>query len=237
MASGLKHLPISILLDHELSSYKTNLTAPFLHFILEVDRPFEAVLKAYDPTTRNKVSKANRNGITVRRVELEEGLDAYYPIFYQTMMKLKVLPFEKRLFKTVSQYFQDEARLFLAYDEGLVVAGILAFEWNGTLWIWSNASDPRFLKKASNNAVYSAVIEYACHTPSLHYVDFGSTIPNTPHHTFKKGWGGDEKPIFRIAYPKPEDKASDLQKKIMTILQYFPEPIVQRLARWAYTYY
>lgn len=240
LSQGLNHLPLVVIMDHELPGLRDRLKIPFLHFTLEVDRPFEAILKkVYHQKTRNMVYKAQRSGVTVKQVDLQEGLDAYYPLFYSTMMKLQVLPFEKKFFQTAARVLKEEARLFLADHEGQVVAGILAFEWNRTLWIWGNASDSKKLSLGANNAVYSAVIEYACNQSSIDHIDFGSTIAGTPHHFFKKRWGGEEKPLYQWSHPHSTASAtsSKAQARVVSLLRNLPCSWVQPLAHLIYKYY
>lgn len=215
-----------------------NVENPYCHFLLSVERPFETVLKtAYHQKTRNMIFKAERNGVHVRRMPLAEGLAAYYPIFYETMKKLRILPFNQGFFQQVATHCQDKAQLFLAEWKGKVVAGLIGFSWDGTFTIWSNASQQEALSVGANNAAYSGAIQYACEEKSLHTVDFGSTIKGTSHHFFKERWGGEPHDLYRVSNTPSAEGGPARQRQLMSVLQYMPSALVRGVARCIYRYY
>ena len=119
---------------------------------------------------------------------------------------------------------------------------MITFRFKNTLYLLSNGSHEAFLSVGCNNAVYGSVLDYACADSDIQILDFGSTIRNTPHHFFKKRWGGEEYPLFSVQnHPqKPnehESTSSPFQTAIATLLSPLPSRVVQTLTRLAYRYY
>lgn len=209
--------------------------APFCHFILDTKNSFEEILKnKIHQKTRNMINRAERENITVKIFEGSE-FKKYYPLYFKTLLKLNSLPFSPKLFKELHKEFSSHNKVFLAFYKQKIVAAIWAFEWNNKLHIWGNASDQQYLNLGVNNAVYAAAISYACRQ-KLDYVDFGSTIPETPHHFFKKRWGGDEKPIYVLASSEYK-KENNNQNRVVKILKILPRPILEPLCHLIYKYY
>lgn len=208
---------------------------PFCHFVLDAGFSFETILKQkIHQKTRNMINRANREGIIVENFNGKKALKKYYPLYFKTLLKLNSLPFSEKIFKQLDKNFNDHNKVFIAFYKGKIVAAIWAFEWNKKLHIWGNASDSNYLNLGANNAVYAAAIEYAC-SQKLEQIDFGSTIPDTSHHFFKKRWGGDEKPIY--VWGGGEYKTNSDQNKIVKKLKILPKFVLKPLCHLIYKYY
>ena len=207
-------------------------------FTLDTNRPFEEVWKdVYHKKVRNMVRKSENNGIRVVEGNFDSELKDFYEIYVKTMLHLGGFPQTFSLFKEICKELHDYVKLFLAYYENKVIAGLLSFIFNKRMHIWSNASEQRFLKFGPNNAVYSHAIKWACEN-GLDCVDFGSTIPNTSHFFFKKRWGGDQRPIYLITSAMgPIEGRSRLLSMAKPIVSHMPVFIAKKVGGVVYKYY
>ncbi|MBI2453286.1 GNAT family N-acetyltransferase [Candidatus Peregrinibacteria bacterium] len=211
--------------------------APFCYFILKTTRPFKEIITGtIHQKTRNMINKAEKMGIKILQKNAKEGLKDYYNLYWQTMIKLLSLPHHEDFFQNVSIFLHDKSKIFFAEYDGQYVAALWTFIWNGTLYIWGNASNKKALSIGANNALYAFVIKYACESSNINEVNFGSTVRETPHHFFKKRFGGQEKPIYRIGNKKLFSPSS-IQKKTMKVLRYIPRPLLKKLAKIIYEIY
>lgn len=213
-----------------------HVSAPFVTFELETTATFEEVLKnTIHQKTRNMVLRAEREGIQANAETAPTVWKEYYPLYSATMRRLYALPQPKVFFKEVATAFPHSV-IFTSRKNGKLLAGLWAFVHNGTLTVWSNASTREGANRGANNAVYAAAIRYACDHAEVKRVNFGSTVPGTPHHFFKQRWGGVEKTIYQVS-TSVDSGGNAAQKKVMAVLRWCPDFVLQPVARFIYRYY
>lgn len=221
-------------------------STPFVTFELDVRTSYDELLKTkVHQKTRNMVVRAEREGILVHTRPAPPALSAFYPLYSKTMRRLHALPHPRLFFHSVARHLGENSVVFLAEQPPAaqtpylaITAALWAFIHDNTLFIWANASDPKHAHASANPAVYAAALQYACEHPEIATVNFGSTLPDTPHHFFKKRWGGCERAIHKISTEttgNPGDQTA--QRRVMALLRRLPGPLLEPMARWIYRHY
>jgi len=191
------------------------LASDFIDFELKITN-YELIRQnSYHKKTRNMVSKAVREGI---KVDMVENIDKFYLLYLQTMRKLGALPIPERVFSLALKYLKKESKIFQAKYQAKIVGYLWVFEFKETIWVWQNVTDQKFIGKGINYALYDKMIQWACESPNLNLIRFGSSHKDSHQAFFKKRWGAVEKAIF--IWP---------EKQMENSLIFKFKPILQRL--------
>jgi len=208
----LKKIPIGL-----------HIKIPRVTFVLSTNLPFEDVWKnSFHRKIRNVVRKTKKNNIEIKECRSIDDIKQYYILHVKTLKKLNSLPFPLEFFYNIWNNLTSNCRITLAFYFDVPIGGLFTFNFKNKMHIWGNVSDPEYLHLSPNNALYSDAINWACDN-SYSSVDFGSTVPNTSHHFFKKRWGGEEKPLYVIS-SKEEDYQlfTCFKTNVKKIIGYFP---------------
>lgn len=179
-----------------------NTNGGFFTYILELSEP-EVVWKKFDPkSVRWAVSKAKKDGVTVRLGSTLEDLKCFYQLNQETKRRLGVPAHPFVFFNNIYSKLGTFVKLYLAELDGMPIAGIINLHYKDTVHYAYAASDERYLKYHPNNLlVWQAIID--SYSEGYHYFDFGKTSPDNEGLTrFKKHWGTEQKKLYYGYYPK-----------------------------------
>ncbi|MDP8223578.1 MAG: FemAB family PEP-CTERM system-associated protein [Candidatus Lernaella stagnicola] len=162
--------------------------------ILDLSGGVERVWKeALHQNVRNKVRKAAKNDVVVRRGV--EHLDAFYRVFAvgQRNHGTPVLP--RRFFAKIVEQFGDAAHVYAAYHGAEAIGGKLTIDFGSTRYfIWS-ASRREANRMAPVPAMNWRAIQDAVDI-GLQTVDFGRSTQGTSSEKFKKHWGVETQQLY-----------------------------------------
>lgn len=99
--------------------------------------------------SRTAVRKAQREGVTVRRLPREEAASAYYPLHLATYGRTGAAPLPERYFATILR--SAWSNVFAAYHGGALVALVNVAFYAGRAFYWTNASLDVAAKLGANN--------------------------------------------------------------------------------------
>ena len=170
-------------------------TVNFTH-ILETEKGYDEVWKAYNKRVRGAVRKAQKTGVIVRETEDEAEMMEFYKLYLSQMEKFNSTPKPYQLLR----YLQTSsiARLVVAELDNRIIAGLLFVHFNSSVRLWCETSDADFLKYRPNNAIIDYIIRWACER-GYPRVDFGASPPeNKGLIAFKEEWKAQQARFYTL---------------------------------------
>lgn len=210
-------------------------------FILDLEEGAEKIFKnRFDKKTRNAIRKAIKLGLESN--EKPPTVDTYWRFYEETMIRSRGILDKRKvnLFRIIwdrLEYGRDFITL-TAMFKGKPIAGIIAFLFKDSAYVWYNASLSKFLHMNPNEFLYWKLIEKVVDM-GFKYLDFGPTPlrPSEGHFLFKSHFGGIIMPFNDYAYfPSKlryfliEGGALRLAKKL-DIRRKIPRTILQKMGR------
>lgn len=171
-----------------------------VHHEIALDDP-SAVRARSHLTHRQFVAQAERAGIRVRRLGVEEGVDVFYELFSNLRKaKFRLLPQGRGFFERVATAYMPHRGCVLAAfaNERPIGAIVLLVEGRTLYYKWA-ASDPSALRYRPNNLLLDRAIEYAV-GEGLTTLDLGISEAEGLIH-FKRQVGAPrETRVYRVRY-------------------------------------
>lgn len=172
-------------------------------WIAEIPAGSEAVpgwLKERSKNLQRGVKRSRSRGVTVSLTRSEHDLRTFFSLYLRTMRKHRTLPRPWRQLSEGRRLLGDDVfRLFVARNDGEIVAGGVFHTLGKTMDLLYNASDERALDLRPNHALYSEAIAWAAEN-GLRWLDFGAAPPDSSLAEFKRQWGGVESPRYFYEY-------------------------------------
>jgi CelD/BcsL family acetyltransferase involved in cellulose biosynthesis len=173
-----------------------------------LDAPYDELFARFRPSARNKIRKAVKAGVEVRRASGEEDFLAYYTVLEQCSRDWNVRPRPGRsFFAALSLLDPSKVQMWLATSAGEVIAGDLNFVTNGVVMNWGNVSTDAAKDVAPSNLLHANAIEQGvlegCHT-----YDLGGSAGLEGVVAFKASFGAVEKRISRYFMERPWRRAA-----------------------------
>jgi FemAB-related protein (PEP-CTERM system-associated) len=165
----------------------------YVTFRVDLTRDSDELWANLDKSTRKSIRKAMKNQVTVREVEGEEQLKAFYTLYLKDMRKHGSPPHKYLLFKKFSELFQasSKMRILLAEYEGRFIGGRIVFCDGKTIFCWSSVSDTKYRNLNPSILLLWETIEWGLKN-GYHSLEMGRTRKGTTIYDFKKSWGGRE---------------------------------------------
>ncbi len=184
---------------------------------------------------QRNISRAEREGVEVRRGEGRKGLDAFYALHIQTRRRLGVPVQPKRYFDLLRARLLDSGMGFvlLAYSDGRPIAGAVFLTHNTTLTYKYGASDADSWSLRPNHALFWTAIKWGCDN-GYRVFDWGKTgVDNEGLRRFKGRWGAEESilPYSVLDRAGQEAHGTSMQERLSGIMGLFIQkspPIVCR---------
>ncbi len=162
----------------------------FVTLILELTGGREALWNSISSRNRNKIRKAEKNGLTVDFGM--QHLGDFHRIYATNLRYLGTPIFPLRMFEKVADVFKKQVELLVLKHEGKVVSGMFLFKFKNMIsepWV---ASLRQYNRIYVNNYLYWQAIKYACES-GFEVFDFGRSTVDTGTYGFKLQWGA--KPV------------------------------------------
>lgn len=171
---------------HRNDTEKRSLTLPL--------RPSEeAQWQALPPERRNRVRKAEREGLKAD-ISGPDGLEAFYKVWCHNMRDLGSPAHSRRWFETVFSTFPDDVRVLLVRDGDSVVGAAILVVYKRTLSVpWVSSLRSAF-SRHPNDLLYWESIRYAIACGCTTF-DFGRSSAGSGNHAYKTRWGALDQPI------------------------------------------
>jgi CelD/BcsL family acetyltransferase involved in cellulose biosynthesis len=171
--------------------------------IVRLDRPYEEVWNGFRPSARNKVRKARKAGVAVRRGSTEADFAAYHAMLVESSARWgRPCAFGASFFAGLSRVPGDAVQLWLAEIGGEIIGGDLNFVQHGWIMNWGNVSRTDAQRHAPNNLLHAAAIERGIEDGHRVY-DLGSSAGIEGVAAFKAAFGTERIPLRLLSAEKP----------------------------------
>lgn len=184
-----------------------------LTWVLDITKSEDDLLKEMRKTTRNAITKAQKEGVSVELSSDSSALDRFWPLYEQTKDRHGFIPFHKSFIQSQAEIFGKENKMFFAIAtyQGQDVAAAMLIHSGNTVFYYHGAStklpppERRAGVPAAQLLQWEAIKE-AKRRGALRYNFWGIAPENEPKHpfagitVFKKGFGG-----YAIDYMHAQD--------------------------------
>ena len=157
--------------------------------VLDLAPGYRSLLRRFSPSNRNKIRKAMRSGVVVRRaVSVAEFLE-YHTILADCCARWRrPVRLTPGFFRELSTHDGAHVEVWLAEHDGRTVAGLLNFLHDGTVMNWGSVSLAAGRQLAVHNLLHATAIESASRRGAFVY-NFGAN-PGLPGvAAFKASFG------------------------------------------------
>jgi CelD/BcsL family acetyltransferase involved in cellulose biosynthesis len=208
--------------------------------VLELGEAAEVYKRFSKSQVRRNISRAEREGITVREGVSAADVDAFLALHTRTRRRQGVPVQPRRFFDELRALMlvPGLGSIVLAYDGETPIAGALFLAWNGTTIYKFGASDPEGWPKRPNHAIFWHAIQASCARGDARF-DFGRTdLDNPGLRAFKSGWGAAERPlVYSSLQPQAVDGHAGVGGRVMAAaIQRGPDWVCRGLGATLYRY-
>ncbi len=220
--------PLPLETDWEVSRDKMTLK-------LELDSDVDAVWRSLSSTRRNRVRKAQKNGLITSFHDKEE-LPAFYGVFSRNMRDLGSPVHSQRFLDAVLSCFPEQTGIILVRDKDSRPVGAgLYVRFRDTMALpWVSCRRDTF-HLYPNMLLYWDLIQKACHEGASQF-DFGRSSIDSGTYEFKRQWGAEPNQLYwysRSANGGSDSAALDAQspcqRALIGLWKHLPLPITNRL--------
>ena len=157
---------------------------------ISTDSGANAVFARLHQNVRNKIRKAEKNGVAVQQGA--EYLPEFYAIYSRNLRDLGTPVLALRFFEAALEDFPRQIRVYRAVRQGKTIAAKMVVVGRDVChFVWS-ASLREELCHAPVHAMNWRAIEEACQA-GCQRIDLGRSTAESTHHDFKKYWGGESR--------------------------------------------
>jgi FemAB-related protein (PEP-CTERM system-associated) len=167
--------------------YELHMRTDKISMCLALAQDPQEVWKGLRHKTRNRVSKAQREGLVVTSGG-QELLDEFYQVWTVRMHELGTPCYPRKLFSSIMETFPNMARIFLAKLNGTTTAVLFAYTFKSWVQCSWGAALRDYDEMGPNYILNWGAIEYYC-GQGMKWFDFGRSTVGSGQHTFKERWG------------------------------------------------
>ncbi len=198
----------------------------------------EKTWKNFHKHTRNDIRKAEKSGLTSRKIKDEQELKKFYKLYAQNMKYFGTPQHSYAFFQNFFKIMKENVIGFNCYYKNDLAGSIILF-YNGQQgYIPYNVSEPKYRQYRPNDLLYWEMIKLAI-KKGVKYLDLGQIDKNSSDqraiglYKFKRKWLGYvyDRIYFYYDLEKKEDKKGkkDKLKKFRSTWKKIPSPILKKL--------
>ncbi|MEW6443895.1 MAG: GNAT family N-acetyltransferase [bacterium] len=169
---------------------------PHLNYLIDLDRPPEAVLGSIGRRTRKKIRHALRSGdVVVREIASREELAPWYAVLQTTYHRARVPLPDISLFEAAYDLLHPlgMAKFLVAQTNGSYAAVSVELLHKDVIYGWYGGTDRRFSRYSPNEVLTWHILQWGA-THGYKVYDFGGAgDPDEPYgvRDFKAKFGGE----------------------------------------------
>lgn len=188
--------------DQALSDLGYGSAAKYLHHVIDLEPDLDRLWGALHPTSvRQRVRRAERDGVLVRRGCDQRLLDQFYALLLKTRRKHGLPPQPRSWFTTIADELDGTVVFHVASLDGEPVAGIVTTVAGAVHTYKYGCSDPERARISGTQLLLWQAIEAAKEAGASTF-DMGRTdLDNAGLRAFKQRWGATERPLAYLRAP------------------------------------
>jgi FemAB-related protein (PEP-CTERM system-associated) len=164
----------------------------YVTFSRAIAKSDEENAQAIPRKQRRMTRQGARHGL---RAEIgRDHLDAFYPIYAESLRNLGSPVFPRRLLRAVHDAFGKESQLLTVWKDERLVAGVLTLFYEDQVLPYYGASRREAWAWAVNDFMYWELMRYAARM-GYRVFDFGRSRQGTGSYDFKRHWGFEPVPL------------------------------------------
>jgi len=149
-------------------------------------KKYEELLAGLNKKTRNQIKAAEKYNL---ELVVSQDIELFYPVYLETMLRLKAKPKEKKYFYDLLNAFSNNFYLILAKKDGKIIGGNLFVIKNNYLMLMFNVSFREYWKYNVNDFLYWEMLKFGLEK-SIRWFDFGINAKRDRDQIhFKEGFG------------------------------------------------
>jgi hypothetical protein len=171
--------------------------------VLYLGRPYDDLFRGFSETARNKIRRATRNGVVVRRATNSLEVNTYYSIYHKVVKARDKwnMVYKRSLFDELFK-LDDAIVLLLAERNELVIGGAWFVRDGNSLCYWQGAMDYQHKKCFPHYALMNAAIELSCNE-GMRSFNMGASLQIPSLEQFKSFWGTRKVPVWSFYWKNP----------------------------------
>lgn len=161
-------------------------------YILNLDRPVDAVWQTLNKKCRNAVRKAEKHEVSIFEGNSKKDIEDFWEMTDVTFQKSGTespisIDYTKAVYDTF--FPRDQFKLIFAEHDGKRIGGAIFLCLADRIYYWQGASYPDYYLLAPNNLIQWYIISWAIKNGFKTYDMLGANIPSIAK--FKSSFGGD----------------------------------------------
>ena len=148
------------------------------------------------PAHTKALRKAEREQVTIKTTATATDWELYYQLYQSSRVRWKKRDaamkqssgYPRLLFERLSNLAPDQCRLFSAWHNSGMIAGVICLSWNHHTVTWHGAASGESFNLRPNNLLYDTIIRQS-HAEGRHWIDFNPAGGHEGVVTFKEHLG------------------------------------------------
>jgi len=168
---------------------------------LDTQRKEEKLWEEFKNRIKWNVKKAYQSNIKVKIIipEYSEDIDPLFNIYSEVCEKTGLYLHSKSYyFSILDNNNFDHSLIFYAFYEDKIISTMAVLYCEDVIMSWFGGTYSKYRHTEAASLIYWEITKYACQHNFKIFDLLGLDIPNIAF--FKKGFGGDEVPIYHITY-------------------------------------
>lgn len=165
-----------------------------LNFLIDLNRPRQAVWKAVRSNAQRNIRKAQKSGVVIEEVEDAGGVTAAYDILEQVYKRIQVPLPHLSLFQATFEVLRPKemVKILLAKIDDKTIGALTLLIYKGVVIYWYTGALREYSSYRANDLLVWQALEWACEQ-GYHTFDFGGAgKPDEEYgvRDFKAKFGG-----------------------------------------------
>jgi CelD/BcsL family acetyltransferase involved in cellulose biosynthesis len=170
--------------------------------VVRLGRSYDEIWATFKPSTRNKIRKAEKSGVSVRRASSDADFMAYHAMLAECCRRWGTpTEFGLEFFVELAKIDRNAVQMWIAEHEGDIVAADLNFVYGDTVMNWGNVSFEKARHLATTNLLHATAIRWAIENGFSVY-NLGSSRGLPGVESFKSSLGTETDALLRLSAEK-----------------------------------
>jgi predicted N-acyltransferase len=170
--------------------------------VLYLDRPYAELFQGFSETARNKVRRAEREGVVVYCATEDADLAKYYALYQKVAIERKWSSLFQKYFLDELFKLHDDVVLLIVKRDTCVIGGGIFIRDGNSLFYWKGAMDYAYKSYFPHYAMINYAIRRATEE-GMTSLNLGASLSISTLEQFKSFWGAVKLPHWQFVWRNP----------------------------------